>query len=128
MSTAERYPTDLTGSQWALVEALLPSDPPRGPAGRPPRHDKRQIVNSILYQVRAGGAWRMLPKDFPPWQTVYGYFRDWRSDGTLDALHNALREQVRTKHQQRNPAPSAGNVDAQSVKGRRHRLCRDARL
>jgi transposase len=59
----------------------------------------------------------MLPKDFPPWQTVYGYFRDWRKDGTLDRVHDALREQVRVKREARNPDPSAGIVDSQSVKG-----------
>ena len=59
----------------------------------------------------------MLPKDFPPWQTVYGYFRDWRKDGTLDRVHDALRERVRVKEERRNPAPSAGIVDSQSVKG-----------
>lgn len=117
MSTSKRYPTDLTDRQWGLVGPLLPSDPPRGPGGRPPEHPKREIVNAILYQARAGGAWRMLPKDFPPWQTVYGYFRDWGSDGTLDSLHDALREQVRTKQEKRNPEPSAGIVDSQSVKG-----------
>jgi transposase len=116
MSTKRRYPTDLTDRQWGLVEPLLPS-PPRGPAGRKPKHDKREIVNAILYQARAGGAWRMLPRDLPPWQTVYGYFRDWGADGTLDSLHDALREQVRTKQEQRTPEPSAGIVDSQSVKG-----------
>lgn len=116
MSPKRRYPTDLTDRQWKLVEPLLP-DPPPGPAGRPPEHPKREIVNAILYHVRAGGAWRMLPKDFPPWQTVYGYFARWREDGTLDSLHDALREQVRTRQEQRHPAPSAGIVDSQSVKG-----------
>lgn len=116
MSTPKRYPTDLTNRQWGLVEPLLP-DPPPGPAGRPPSHEKREIVNAILYHVRAGGAWRMLPRDLPPWQTVYGYFRDWRADGTLDRLHDALREQVRTKRERRKAEPSAGIVDSQSVKG-----------
>ncbi len=115
MSSERRYPTDLTDRQWELVRPLLP-DPPPGPAGRPPSHDKREIVNAILYHVRAGGAWRMLPKDFPAWQTVYGYFRDWSNDGTLKALHDALREQVRVS-EGRGPEPSAGIVDSQSVKG-----------
>ena len=116
MPAKRRYPTDLTDGQWNLVEPLLP-DPSPGPAGRKPRHQKREVVNAILYHVRAGGAWRMLPKDLPPWQTVYGYFRDWRKDGTLDRLHDALREQVRTKRERRKPTPSAGIVDSQSVKG-----------
>jgi transposase len=110
-----RYPTDLTDRQWEFVHPLLP-DPPPGPAGRPPSHDKREILNAILYHVRAGGAWRMLPNDFPAWQTVYGYFRDWSNDGTLKALHDALREQVRVT-EGRSAEPSAGIVDSQSVKG-----------
>jgi transposase len=115
MSSERRYPTDLTDQQWELVEPLLPDRPP-GPAGRPVVHEEREVVNAILYHVRAGGAWRMLPKDFPPWQTVYGYFRDWGNDGTLKALHDALREQVRVK-ESRGAEPSAGIVDSQSVKG-----------
>ncbi|MDQ6805341.1 MAG: IS5 family transposase [Actinomycetota bacterium] len=117
MSPTGRYPTDLTDRQWSIVEPLLPSEPPRGPGGRPLVHSKREVVNAILYHLRAGGAWRMLPKDFPPWQTVYGYFRDWGRDGTLDRLHDSLREQVRVKEEGRNPEPSAGIVDSQSVKG-----------
>jgi transposase len=113
----KRYPTDLTDAQWAIVEPLLPSEPPRAPGGRPLRHERREIVNAVLYQVRAGGAWRMLPRDLPPWQTVYWYFKRWRQDGTLDRLHDALREQVRTRSEGRKPAPSAGIVDSQSVKG-----------
>ena len=116
MSTKRRYPTDLTDRQWKLIEPRLPSPPP-GPAGRKPKHDKREIVNAMLYQVRSGGAWRMLPKDLPPWETVYGYFRAWSADGTLDRIHDALREQVRVKEEKRNPKPSAGIVDSQSVKG-----------
>ncbi len=73
-------------------------------------------MDAILYLTRAGCSWRMLPKDFPPWQTVYGYFREWRNDGTLKRLHDALREQVRAK-ESRNAEPSAGIVDSQSVKG-----------
>jgi transposase len=116
MPNKRRYPTDLTERQWRLIEPLLP-EPPPGPAGRPAKHSKREIVNAILYQVRAGGSWRMLPNDFPPWETVYGYFARWRDDGTLDALHDALREQVRQRREHRNPAPSAGIVDSQSLKG-----------
>ena len=114
MSAKRRYPTDLTDRQWELIEPLLPE--PSSNPGRPAKHPKREIVNAILYHVRAGGSWRMLPKDFPPWETVYGYFRDWRKGGTLDRVHDALREQVRTKHEARNADPSAGIVDSQSVK------------
>jgi transposase len=116
VSARRGYPSDLTGRQWELIEPLLP-EPPAGPAGRPPGHSKREVVNAILYLTRAGCSWRMLPKDFPPWQTVYRYFCAWRKDGTLDQLHDALREQVRVKEERRNPEPSAGIVDSQSVKG-----------
>jgi transposase len=115
VAAKRRYPSDLTDRQWALVEPLLP-DPPAGPAGRPVVHSKREILNAILYHVRAGGAWRMLPRDLPPWQTVYGYFRDWMNDGTLERLHDALRERVRAK-EGRGGEPSAGIIDSQSVKG-----------
>jgi len=117
MSPKRRYPTDLTDGQWSIVEPLLPVYLPRTPGGRPPEHSKREIVNAILYLARAGCAWRMLPKDLPPWQTVYRYFARWRRDGTLDRLHDALREQVRSEEQGRDPEPSAGIVDSQSVKG-----------
>lgn len=116
MPPLRRYPSDLTDQQWELIESLLP-DPPVGPAGRPPKHSKREIVNAILYLNRTGCAWRMLPKDFPPWQTVYWYFRAWGENGTLDRLHDALHEQVRAKQEKRDPDPSAGIVDSQSVKG-----------
>lgn len=116
MATSKRYPTDMTDRQWKLIEPHLPP-PPADPRGRPRKHERREIINAILYHLRAGGAWRMLPKDFPPWETVYGYFRDWSQDGTLDRIHDALREQVRTRHEKRNPSPSAGIVDSQSVKG-----------
>jgi transposase len=117
MSPKRRYPTDLTDRQWELVGLLLPDRLPAGPGGRPRSHERREVVNAILYHVRAGGAWRMLPKDLPPWETVYGYFARWRRDGTLDLLHDALREQVRSRQEQRNPEPSAGIVDSQSLKG-----------
>jgi transposase len=114
-----RYPTDLTDRQWSLLEGLLP--PPR-PGGRPESHPRREIVNAILYLIRTGCAWRMLPKDFPPWPTVYWYFASWRDDGTLEALHDALREKVRERDRRRgttmrNTTPSAGVIDAQSLRG-----------
>ncbi len=111
-----RYPTDLTDAQWALIAPLLPP-PKTGPAGgRPPKHPMREIVNAIRYRVRTGWAWRQLPNDLPPWPTVYWYFAAWNRDGTLDRVHDALRERVRTRAQ-RQPRPSAGVVDAQSLRG-----------
>lgn len=112
-SSPARYPSDLTDAQWALVGPLLPAPPVEG---RAERHPRREIVNAILYVVRTGCAWRQLPRDFPPWQTVYWHFRRWRADGTVDRLHDRLRDAVRDAAD-RDPAASAGIIDAQSVKG-----------
>ena len=108
-----RYDSDLTEAQWRLIEPLLP---PPAAAGRREKHPRRAIVNAILYVVRTGCAWRLLPKDYPPWQTVFWYFRRWQADGSLDRLHDALRDRLRDAGG-RDPMASAGIVDAQSVKG-----------
>jgi transposase len=89
---AKRYPTDLTDAQWSLIEPLLPA-PASG--GRPEKHPRREIVNAILYLDRAGCAWRLLPKCFPPWETVYWHWARWKNDGTTDRVHDRLRDQVR---------------------------------
>jgi transposase len=75
VSRQRRNPSDLTDAQWALIELLLPAPNTRG---RPEKHPRRDIVDAILYVVRTGCAWRQLPLDFPPWQTVYWYFTRWR--------------------------------------------------
>jgi transposase len=74
------------------------------------------IVDGILYVVRTGCAWRYLPADFPPWQTVYRYFKQWEQAKVTEVMLAALREQARVQ-QGRNPQPSAGIIDSQSVKG-----------
>lgn len=112
------YPTDLTDRQWALVEPLLP---PPNETGRPMKHTRREIVNAILYQARSGAAWRMLPRDLPPWQTVYWWFKQWRDDGTLTELHDTLRAKVRNQlragdTRRRRPEPTAGVIDSQSLR------------
>ena len=84
-----RYPSDLSDAEWEVIEPLLPGPCRRG---RPLVHGRRVIVNAILYVNRTGCAWRYLPKDFPPWRTVYGYFARWRDDGTLQQLHDRLRD------------------------------------
>jgi transposase len=107
-----RYPTDLTDAQWAVLAPLVPAVQP---GGRPARHARREIVDAILYVLRSGEAWRLLPHDLPPWQTVYHYFRLWRLDGTWEAINAALREQVRMRAGRR-PTPSAAILDSQSAK------------
>jgi putative transposase len=91
------------------------TSPPPKPGGRPITHSRREICNAILYIVRGGCAWRLLPHDLPPWQTVYGYFRAWRRDGTWQRLHDRLRTAVRVAAG-RQPQPSAAILDSQSVK------------
>lgn len=113
MSTQQTYPTDLTDAEWALVEPLLPVIATR--RGRPRRHPLRRIWNAIFYVLRTGCAWRFVPKDLPPWQTVYHYFRQWRLDGTWQRIHSRLRERLRVLLG-REPQPSAGSIDSQSVK------------
>ena len=86
------------------------------PGGRPATHPRRRIVDAILYLNRTGCSWRQLPHDFPPWETVYWYFKTWTDDGLTDRIHDALRAAVRDAAG-RDPMASAGIVDAQSVKG-----------
>jgi transposase len=106
------YPTDLTDEQWELLRPLLPE---AKPGGRPRSVDLREVVNAMLYLLRSGCAWRLLPHEFPPWGTVWAYFRRWRDDGTLDRIHDELRGRVR-EADGRDRQPSAGVVDSQSVK------------
>ncbi len=106
------YPTDLTDAQWAILEPLVP---PAKPGGRPPKHPRRELVDAMRYVLRSGGAWRLMPHEFPPWQTVYHYFRLWRDDGTWERINAALRERVRVAAG-RDPTPSAAILDSQSVK------------
>lgn len=108
----QRYPSDLTDQEWTILEPLLP---PAKPGGRPRRVNMREVLNAIFYVDRTGCQWRALPHDFPPWPTVWTYFRTWRNDGTWERIHTVLREQVRVK-QGREPTPSAAIIDSQSVK------------
>ena len=110
--TRKRYPGDLTDNQWSILAPLLP---PARPGGRPCTVDLREVVNATLYVLRTGCAWRMLPHDLPPWQTVYKYFRRWTLDGTWERVHQTLRPNVR-EAEGRSPTPSAAIIDSQSVK------------
>ncbi|HEY8286035.1 MAG TPA: IS5 family transposase [Chloroflexota bacterium] len=112
MEQRRRYPTDLSDEEWAVLAPLVPTSKP---GGRPASHDRREICNGIRYVLRSGGAWRLLPHDLPPWQTVYGYFWTWRRDGTWERIHTLLRGALR-EQAGRDAQPSAGIVDSQSVK------------
>ncbi len=106
----QRYPSDLSDSQWALLEPHLPVYP----GGRPRTTDLRDVVDAIFYVLRTGCQWRFLPKDFPPKSTVWRYFDEWRSNGTLQLIHDLLRTKVRAAAKPYAPRTSA-SVDSQSV-------------
>jgi putative transposase len=106
------YPTDLSDAEWNYIEPHLPV--PTG-YGRPRTHSLREIINAVFYVLKSGCQWRLLPHDFPRWPTVYHYFRKWRMDGTWERVNRALRERLRVRLK-RDPQPSAGVVDSQSVK------------
>lgn len=116
MARVQRYPSDLSDAEWAVVEPLLPAPTAHPRGGRPEKHARRDIVDAILYVVRSGCAWRQLPVDFPPWETVYWYFTRWEQQKLTFRMVDALRAQVRTS-EGRDPDPSAGLMDSQSVKG-----------
>lgn len=105
------YPTDLTDEQWLDIAPYVATSG----YGRPPKHSKRELLNAIFYQARAGCAWRLLPHDFPPYRTVYKQFEAWREDGTWDRLQDGLRRTVR-QAAGRTPDPTAGAIDTQSVR------------
>jgi putative transposase len=107
------YPSDLTMEQWILLEPLLPAEDEG--LGRPREVDLREVINAILYLNRSGCQWDMLPHDLPPKSTVYGYFAQWRDDGTWQRIMDMLRTEVRTAAG-REATPSAASVDSQSVK------------
>lgn len=107
------YSSDLTDEQWSLLDPLLP--PPREDLGRPREVDFREVINAILYLNRTGCQWDMLPHDLPPKSTTYGYFAQWRDDGTWQRILDALRMGVRTAAG-REPTPGAASVDSQSIK------------
>lgn len=105
------YPTDLTPNEWTLLAEFFPPNH----RGRRRKWEMWQIVNGILYVNRTACQWRMMPKDLPPWQTVYGYFRRWTRQGLWARMNAALVERVRVQ-EGRLPQPSAAVIDSQSVK------------
>jgi putative transposase len=106
------YPSDLSDEEWTLLEPLLASSEMRG---RPPKWPARHVADAVFYLLRSGCAWRMLPREYPPWQTVYYHFRRWRIDGRLRRAHDALRAEVRAR-EGRARDPSAAVIDSQAVK------------
>jgi putative transposase len=106
------YPTDLSDAEWTYIEPHLPA--PKG-LGRPQTHDLREILNAVFYVLKSGCQWRLLTHDFPRWPTVYHYFKTWRINGTWERINRALRERLRVRLK-RDPQPSAGVVDSESVK------------
>ena len=105
------YPSDLTDSQWAIIEPLIPVNR----VGRPREIDMREVLNAIFYLTRSGCQWDMLPHDLPAKSTVYDHFAQWKADGTWQKILDALRQQVRVADG-RDPNPSAGSIDSQTVK------------
>jgi putative transposase len=106
------YATDLSDEEWLLLGPLIPA---ARPGGRPRDQDMREILNAFFYLLRAGCAWRLLPHEFPCWQTVYDYFRKWRKEGLWEDIHKTLREQTRVRAG-REATPSATVIDSQCVK------------
>lgn len=106
------YPSDLTDAQWQLIKPFIP---PAKPGGRPRTIESREIINAILYVLKSGCDWRMLPHDLPQWEIVYHYFQRWEKDGTWQQMHDVLRGKVRRKAGKK-AQPSAGIIDSQSVK------------
>ena len=109
---ALRYQTDLTDAEWVVIEPHLP---PAHGTGRPRSWPMREIVNGIIYVMRAGCPWRLLPSDLPPWGTIYRWFAKFRDDGLLEKINHSLvmadRERVG-----REASPSGAIIDSQSVK------------
>jgi putative transposase len=110
--STQLYPTDLTDSQWDIIHELIP---PAKSGGRPRSLDVRMVVNAILYVVVGGIQWRMLPKEYPKWQSVYSYFRNWKQAGVWQRIHDTIRAKVRQRVG-RHKHPTGGCLDSQSVK------------
>ena len=103
----QKYPTDLTDSQWTKIKKFFTK--------RKRKHSLREIVNALLYIVKSGIQWRMLPLNFPNWKLVYYYFRRWTGEGLIEEIHDSLRDYCR-KQAGRKESPSLGLMDSQSVK------------
>ena len=108
----QAYSSDLTDKQWEILRPLIPLPSLQG---RPPTVERRELVNAMLYVLRSGCPWRLLPHEFPAWGTVYYYFRRWQREGVWEQILQTLRMQVRQK-EWREAEPSAAIIDSQSIK------------
>ena len=106
------YPSDLSEAQWELLRPMI--EKPASHGGTHRKYPLVEIVNALLYVLKSGCQWEMLPHDFPPWESVYDHYRRWKQDGTLERLHDFLRKRVRVA-EGREPTPSAGVLDSQSA-------------
>jgi putative transposase len=104
----KNYPTNLTENQWQVITKILPDERKR-------RHSLRDIFDGIFYLLKTGCQWRMIPTHFPPWNTIYYYYRQWKNNGVIEEIHEALRNIIRRKHG-REESPSAACMDSRSVK------------
>jgi len=112
MHSPKSYSTSLTDQQWKLIEKLVPAPKP---GGRPAKHPRRCLVDAMLYVVKTGCQWHLLPKDFPPYKTVFHYYAQWTKAGLWRCIHDGLRERVR-RQAGRRASPRAAILDSQSVK------------
>jgi putative transposase len=107
--TRRSYPSDLTDSEWQIIQPLLPQPKTKG---RKRETDLREVVNAIMYLLSEGCQWRALPHDFPPWSTVRTYFDKWKRKKVWHQLNKIFRENLRIE-EGRNPKPSAATIDSQ---------------
>jgi putative transposase len=112
MTTEQRYPSDLSDKEWALIADFMKPDPA---GGRPPKYSRRDILNAIFYVAKTGCQWRYLPKNLPPWKAVYMQFLRWRNNGKIEQIYDALHKRLRTSLG-KDTSPSVGIIDSQSIK------------
>lgn len=112
MEERKAYPSDVTDAEWEILEPLIPAI---SEEAAHVKYTRREIVNGILYVLRSGCPWRLMPHDLPAWGTVYDYFRLWQKQGIWDQVVEALRKRMRRK-QGRDEEPSAAVIDSQSIK------------
>ena len=108
-----QYSTNLTDKQWQVIEKII------NPQERRRKHSLRNIMNAILYLLKTGCQWRMIPKNFAPWESVYYYFSKWKNEGIIEELLDTLRSMVRIQSG-RNESPSMGIIDSRNVKTSHH--------